>query len=88
MSKTVKRKITVELPKPRDLSKNRLSVFQRLGTKKLKSLETAVNVGVCNPSESNLIQFFCSSDQHKTKGIKNRLNSNNNHCTRAKTGQC
>lgn len=44
MSKTVKRKITVELPKPRDLSKNRLSVFQRLGTKKLKSLETAVNV--------------------------------------------
>ncbi|KAJ6638060.1 Fl(2)d-associated complex component [Pseudolycoriella hygida] len=44
MSKTVKRKITVELPKPRDLSKNRLSVFQRLGTKKLKSLETAVNI--------------------------------------------
>lgn len=49
MSKTVKRKITVELPKPRDLSKNRLSVFQRLGTKKLKSLETAVNVGAFRP---------------------------------------
>lgn len=38
MSKAVKRKITVELPKPRDLSKNRLSVFQRLGTKKPKSI--------------------------------------------------
>lgn len=37
MSKSVKRKITVELPKPRDLTKNRLSVFQRLGTKKSKS---------------------------------------------------
>lgn len=37
MSKSVKRKITVELPKPRDLTKNRLSVFQRLGTKKSRS---------------------------------------------------
>lgn len=41
MSKTVKKKISVELPKAklresRDLSKSRLSVFQRLGTKKLK----------------------------------------------------
>lgn len=48
MSKTVKRKITVELPKPRDLSKNRLSVFQRLGTKKHKT-DSAV---------SNFIKLF------------------------------
>lgn len=38
MSKVVKRKISVELPKPRDLTKNRLSVFQRLGTKKSKAI--------------------------------------------------
>lgn len=36
MSKTVKRK--VELQKPSSSSKSRLSVFQRLGTKKSKSL--------------------------------------------------
>ncbi|XP_037046752.1 fl(2)d-associated complex component isoform X3 [Bradysia coprophila] len=53
MSKTVKRKITVELPKPRDLSKNRLSVFQRLGTKKLKSLETAININT-KPKETKI----------------------------------
>lgn len=34
MSKQVKRKITVELPKAKELLKNRLSVFDRLGTKK------------------------------------------------------
>lgn len=46
MSKTVKRKFTVELPKPRDLSINRLSVFQRLGTKKLKSAESTATVSL------------------------------------------
>lgn len=60
MSKTVKRKITVELPKPRDLSKNRLSVFQRLGTKKLKSLETAVNVGAFCPATDRFVNFTFS----------------------------
>lgn len=51
MSKSIKRKITVELPKPRDLSKNRLSVFQRLGTKKSKSVRTPI-VAFVAPSNS------------------------------------
>lgn len=44
MSKSVKRKVTVELHKPRELNKSRPSVFQRLGTKKSKS-SVGVNCG-------------------------------------------
>lgn len=50
MSKTIKRKISVELQKPRDLSKNRLSVFQRLGSKKPKS------IGIVSIDKSNKTQ--------------------------------
>lgn len=43
MSKQVKRKITVELPKAKELLKNRLSVFDRLGTKKQPKPNTEQN---------------------------------------------
>lgn len=78
MSKTVKRKITVELPKPRDLSKNRLSVFQRLGTKKLKLLDTSAANKVSNKCRKynvfpfinhrnfDILLFVCGIDGNKT----------------------
>lgn len=42
MSKTIKRKITVELPKVKDL-KNRPSVFERLGNKKKSNNSVSVS---------------------------------------------
>jgi len=42
MSKSIKQKIQLELPKPKDLNKNRPSVFERLGTKKIN--KTLVSV--------------------------------------------
>ncbi|XP_055304030.1 fl(2)d-associated complex component-like [Sitodiplosis mosellana] len=44
MSKAVKRKVSVELQKPS--SKSRLSVFERLGTKKSKSLSESLSAAV------------------------------------------
>lgn len=43
MSKTIKRKITVELPKVKDL-KNRPSVFERLGNKKKSNNSVSVSL--------------------------------------------
>lgn len=43
MSKQGKRKITVELPKSKDLA-NRPSVFDRLGTKKSSSVKKQLNI--------------------------------------------
>lgn len=64
MSKTIKRKISVELQKPRDLSKNRLSVFQRLGSKKQKS------IGIVSIDKSNKTQ---NTKEKKKKNIYSML---------------
>lgn len=54
MSKTIKRKITVELPKVKDLSCKK-SVFERLGNKKKSN--NSVSVSCVTPPLLPIIKF-------------------------------